>query len=81
MPLARVMALMSAQPAAVIGLRDRGNLRAGSHADVVVFDAGAEWNFAARESRSKSKNTPFDGATMLGRVRATVCSGKVVFRG
>ncbi|HEY4380331.1 MAG TPA: dihydroorotase [Acidobacteriaceae bacterium] len=81
MPLARVMALMSSQPAAVIGLRERGNLRVGSHADVVVFDVGAEWNFAARESRSKSKNTPFDGATMLGRVRATVYSGKVVFRG
>jgi dihydroorotase len=45
-----------------------------------VFDAGAEWNFRASESRSKSKNTPFDGAAMLGRVRATVCDGRIVFR-
>ena len=80
MPLARVMALMSTQPAAVIGLRERGNLRVGSCADVVVFDPGAEWNFAAGSSRSKSKNTPFDGATMLGRVRATVFDGRIVFR-
>jgi len=80
MPLVRVMALMSAQPAAVIGLRERGNLQVGAHADLVIFDAGAEWNFEAKDSRSKSKNTPFDGAAMLGRVRATVCDGRVVFR-
>jgi len=79
MALARVMALMSAQPAEVIGLRERGSLRVGSYADVVVFDAGAEWAFAASGSRSKSRNTPFDGAAMLGRVRATVCEGQVVY--
>jgi dihydroorotase len=80
MPLSRVIALMSAQPAGVIGLREYGSLRVGSHADVVVFDAGAEWVFAASESRSKSRNTPFDGAAMLGRVRATICAGRVVYR-
>jgi dihydroorotase len=47
---------------------------------VVVFDAGAEWNFVASASLSKSKNTPFDGAAMLGRISATVCDGRVVFR-
>jgi len=81
MPLSRVIALMSAQPAGVIGLRERGNLSPGSYADVVIFDAATEWNFTASESRSKSKNTPFDGATMLGRVRATICQGRVVYRG
>jgi dihydroorotase len=80
MPLARVMALMSAQPAAVIGLRERGNLRVGSYADVVVFDTGPEWNFAAKDSRSKSRNTPFDGAAMLGRVHVTIYEGRVVYR-
>jgi dihydroorotase len=80
MALSRVMALMSMQPAGVIGLKDRGTLRAGSLADVVVFDAGVEWNFAARASLSKSRNTPFDGTAMLGRVRATVCAGRVVYR-
>ena len=80
MPLTRVMALLGAQPAGVIRLKDRGNLRVGSCADLVVFDAGAEWNFQVRASRSKSRNTPFDGAAMLGRVRATVCEGRVVYR-
>ena len=80
MPLSRVIALMSARPAEVIRLKERGTLRVGSYADVVVFDAAAEWNFAVSESRSKSRNTPFDGAAMLGRVRATVCEGRVVYR-
>ncbi len=80
-PLARIVELMSARPAEVIGLGERGCLRVGSSADVTVFDAGAEWSFRARESRSRSKNTPFDGAAMLGRVRATVCGGRVVYRG
>jgi len=80
MPLARVIALMSEHPARVIKLSERGTLRVGSHADVVVFDAGAEWKFAASGSRSKSRNTPFDGVAMLGRVVATVCEGRVVYR-
>ena len=80
LPLSRVLALMSARPAEVIGLKERGTLRVGSYADVVAFDAGAEWNFRAQHSRSKSKNTPFDGAAMLGRVRATISEGRVVFR-
>ena len=81
MPLAKVIALMSEHPAKVIQLRERGNLRVGSYADVVVFDAGAEWKFRASTSQSKSRNTPFDGAAMLGRVRATICEGRVVYRG
>jgi dihydroorotase len=80
MPLARVMALMSAQPAQVIGLSERGTLRVGSYADVVVFDAGAEWSYAVKETRSKSRNTPFDGAAMVGLVKVTVCEGRVVYR-
>jgi dihydroorotase len=80
MELAQVIALMSSRPAAVIGLKQRGTLWVGSWADVVVFDPVAEWSFAAGESRSKSKNTPFDGAPMLGRVRATICEGRIVYR-
>ena len=81
MTISRVMELMSAQPARIISLDERGTLRVGSFADVVVFDPAAEWSFDAKRSRSKSKNTPFDGAPMLGRVAFTVSEGRVVFRG
>lgn len=79
--LARMVSLMSAQPAHLIGLRDCGTLRINAQADIVVFDPTAEWAFDVRESRSKSKNTPFDGAPMLGRVRATIYAGRVVHGG
>jgi dihydroorotase len=80
MPLARVVSLMTANAAAVIGLRDRGRLAMGSYADLVLFDPAAEWSFEAGRSVSRSKNTPFDGAAMLGRVRATICAGRIVHR-
>jgi dihydroorotase len=80
MALAGVMGLLSASPAKIIQLAERGTLFRGSFADVVVFDAGAEWRFAASASQSKSRNTPFDGAAMLGRIRATICEGRVVYR-
>jgi dihydroorotase len=80
MPLSQVIARMSAAPARLVGLRSAGSLGVGQWGDVVVFDAGASWKFDAKASRSKSKNTPFDGAAMLGKIRATVVAGEVVFR-
>jgi len=81
MAVSRVIALMSAQPAGILSLEGRGTLSVGSFADVVVFDPAAEWSFRAKASRSKSRNTPFDGAAMLGRVMATLSEGRVVYRG
>lgn len=81
MPLGRVLSLMSSQPAALLGLAGRGTLAAGSIADVVVFDPRAEWTYRATASRSKAKNTPFDGWAMRGRVRWTISEGKIAFAG
>src|SRR3984885_6056462 len=80
MTVSRVVGLMSAQPAGVVSLEGRGTLKVGSFADVVVFDPAAEWSFDAKRSRSKSRNTPFDGAGMVGRVKATICEGRVAYR-
>jgi dihydroorotase len=80
MPVARVIALMSMQPAALLKLADRGTLMVGAYADLVLFDAGAEWRYAAARSLSKSKNSPFDGAAMLGQIHATLSAGRLVFR-
>ena len=80
LPLARVIALMSNQPASILQLRDRGTLTLGSYADLVLFSSETEWTFAAARSLSKSKNTPFDRATMLGRIHATISEGRVVHR-
>jgi len=79
MPMGRVLSLLSAQPAALLGLKGRGTLAVGSFADVVIFDPNVEWTYRARETKSKSRNTPFDGWTMQGRVRWTISEGRVVY--
>jgi len=79
MPLGRVLSLLSAQPAALLNLKGRGTLTVGSFADVVIFDPKAEWTYHATESKSKAKNTPFDGWTMQGKVRWTISEGRVVY--
>ena len=81
MSISRVVELMSWQPARVLNLEGRGTLAVGSFADVVVFDPAAAWSFEAKKSRSKSKNTPFDGAPLLGKVAFTVSEGRVVYKG
>ena len=80
LPLGRVLSLLSAQPAALLGLKGRGTLAVGSFADVVVFDPKVEWTYRARETRSKSRNTPFDGWTMQGQVRWPISEGRVAYK-
>ena len=79
LPLGRVLSLLSAQPAALLGLKGRGTLAVGSFADVIVFDPKAEWTYNAREGKSKSRNTPFDGWAMQGKVRWTISEGRVAY--
>ncbi len=79
LPLARVLALMSANPAAILKLQDRGSLAIGSLADLIVFNPATEWQFCAASSRSKSKNTPFDQAPMLGEIAYTVVAGRFAY--
>ncbi len=80
LPLSQVIALMSANPARLIGLTDRGTLTPGSRADLVLFDSTEEWTYDAQASLSKSRNSPFGGAHMLGRVHTTISEGRIVHR-
>ena len=79
MPLARVLALLTSAPARVLSLSGVGTLAQGAHADAVLFDPSESWTFRAAASRSKSKNTPFDGWPMQGRVRCTISEGRIAF--
>ena len=79
LPIGRVLSLLSAQPAALLGMKGRGTLAAGSFADVVVFDPKAEWTYRAAETKSKSRNTPFDGWSMQGKVRWTISEGRIAY--
>ena len=79
MSLMRVLALLTTNAARLMGLERRGHLSPGAHADVVLIDPSKQWTFSAQESRSKSKNTPFDGWEFTGRAVTTICGGKIVF--
>lgn len=80
MPLPQVLALLSTRPAAVLDLKGRGSLRTASVADVILFDPEKSWTFQATQSKSKSRNTPFDGWTMQGKVQITISEGHIVYR-
>ncbi len=74
--LFRAMAL---NPAQRLGL-PQGRLAEGAPADLVLFDPSAPFQMDRFALQSKSKNTPFDGARMEGRVLATWVGGAEVFR-
>jgi len=57
-----------------------GSLAPGSGCDVVLFDPRAEWRVDAAQFKSKSRNCPFNGWRLEGRVVATIVNGKVVYR-
>jgi len=79
-PLTRIVELLSANPARLLNLRGRGSLAVESQADVTIFDPGKRWTYDADLSLSKSKNSPFGGWTLHGRVMATIVGGNVVHR-
>ncbi|SFS01531.1 dihydroorotase [Granulicella pectinivorans] len=79
MPLSRAVALLSTHPAALIHQKDRGTLRVGAPADLVLFEATQEWTYETAKTLSKSKNSPFDQAPMLGRITQTLIAGKTVY--
>ena len=70
---------MTSAPARIMGLRDAGSLAKGAVADVTVFDPNAEWTIDATKFRSRSRNTPFDGWNVKGRVKRTIAGGRTIF--
>ncbi len=78
--LPQLIRCMSTQPAQVFHL-PAGTLRKGSPADVVVFDPKARWVVDPGLFLSKSRNTPFAGWELRGRVERTIVGGVTVFAG
>jgi dihydroorotase len=69
---------LSCGPARIMGL-EGGTLRPGSPADIVVFDPEERWTVDPAQFRSKSRNTPFAGRELRGRVRRTIVGGETRF--
>ncbi len=77
--LLETLGLITRAPADLLGL-PAGRLDKGAPADLVVFDPQRGWKVEADDLLSKSKNTPFDGRPVQGRVLRTVIDGRTVFK-
>lgn len=73
-----VIERLTVAPARILGL-EAGTLRPGAAADVCVFDPEAKWTFTAGDIESKSRNTPFLGRELTGRVLLTLLEGKATW--
>jgi dihydroorotase len=77
--LARLIELLATKPARILGFSDRGTLGAGARADVTILDPEFVWTFDVSRSRSKSRNTPFNGSQFRGAAVATIVDGRIVY--
>lgn len=78
--LQRLVELCSTNPARIFKLQGRGTLTPGSIADVTIIDPERKWTYRNADSRSKSRNCPYDGWEFNGRAVATIVGGRIVYR-
>jgi len=67
---------MAWAPAKIIGI-DKGTLKAGSDADLVIVDNERKYRVDAGSFKSKGKNTPFEGWVLKGGPAVTICKGRI----
>ncbi|MBQ7765881.1 MAG: dihydroorotase [Lachnospiraceae bacterium] len=77
MSMMEVLDKLTAKPAEMYNI-DRGDLRVGGPADIVIFNPDEKWTVAGFQS--KSQNSPFLGEELTGKVKYTICKGKVVYK-
>ncbi|HVE17626.1 MAG TPA: amidohydrolase family protein, partial [Ilumatobacteraceae bacterium] len=80
MPLIDIIAALSWKPAAIAGIADRHGrpIAAGEPANLVVFDPSREWTVVPAKLASKSRNTPYAGRSVRGKVLHTLLAGTPV---
>ena len=78
--LPEVLAVLSWRPAAIAGIADRHGavVVPGAPANLCVVDPDETWTVSGAAMASRSHNTPYEGRTLRGRVRHTVCAGEPV---
>jgi len=82
LPLTILISKLTCEPAKIIGDKygKLGTLSIGSSADVTIFDPGMDWVVDTEAFASKGKNTPLAGSVLKGKVMATICKGKLVYK-
>lgn len=79
LPIERVAELMSTAPAAIAGIGDRHGLPIadGNRANIAIVDPEVEWTVSGAAMASRSRNTPYEGRTLRGKVRHTILEGEI----
>jgi dihydroorotase len=72
----KAIELMALNPARILGLDAQGSISRGSAANLVVFDPDASWTVEPERFHSLSRNTPFGGRELTGKVVHTFFNGK-----
>ena len=80
MSMSMLSSLMSARPAELLGLRDRGLLQPGFLADITRVDTETCWTVRGEEFASKGTYTPLEGKKLCGDIAATFFRGNIVFQ-
>ena len=80
MKLPDLIRAMTYNPASILHLSSKGRLSLGGDADITIFDPEQEWVIDPEEFASKSRNTPFAGRKVKGRVKYTIVGGKVIYQ-
>ncbi len=79
LPVEEALAVLSWKPATIVGLGDHGGpIEEGRPANLCVIDPSAEWTVDPADSASRSRNNPYAGRKLTGRVRHTVYAGEPV---
>lgn len=78
LPVGKLVSLFSTNPQRIMKV-DPWGLFPGSVCDLTLVDPGREWVFDRKQSRSRSRNTPFDGWKLKGKAVTTIVGGKVVY--
>ena len=78
MSFEKLIEKMSVNPAKILGI-NAGTLAVGAAADIALVDLDEEWVVDTQKLHGKSKNTPFKGRRLYGKVKKTILDGKIVF--
>jgi dihydroorotase len=78
--LKEAVAKLTANPARILRLEGKGTLRPGAAADLIVVDPEAEWTVDPKKFASKSRNTPFAGRRLKGKIIHTIVGGKQIVK-
>ena len=80
--LKKLIELMTVNPAKIIGIDKKyGTIEVGKAADLVIFNTDEKFIYDKNKSYSKSRNTPFHGFELYGKILYTIVNGNLIYKG